>query len=74
MRRNGAAGRCLRMVLSLVIAAFFGGVASAANPGSSTVGEDLTRLGIHDQELLLRVLLVLVTAVLMRLLFAVHLA
>ncbi|MGA8159816.1 MAG: EAL domain-containing protein [Acidobacteriaceae bacterium] len=74
MGTNRAAGRCLRMVVLVLIAACFGAMASAANPGSSAVGEDLTRLGIHDQELLLRVLLVLVTAVLVRLLFAVHLA
>ncbi|MGA7522944.1 MAG: EAL domain-containing protein [Acidobacteriaceae bacterium] len=66
-------GRGLRIVLLPLAAVASCGVAEAAI-GFSALGEDLTHLRIHDQEILLRILLVLVAAVLVRLLFAVRLA
>jgi diguanylate cyclase (GGDEF)-like protein/PAS domain S-box-containing protein len=68
LRRRG-----LWMAALLLFASAFGG-AARASVSFSAAEEDLMQLHMHDQELLLRILLVLVTAVLVRLLFAVRLA
>ncbi|HEX3660704.1 MAG TPA: EAL domain-containing protein [Acidobacteriaceae bacterium] len=71
---NGRRGPGLRIAALLLAAAPFHEAAGAAVVRISALGEDLAHVRIHDQQLFLRVLLVLVAAVLVRLLFAVRLA
>ncbi|HEY1807549.1 MAG TPA: EAL domain-containing protein [Acidobacteriaceae bacterium] len=72
-RASLATGKVMRIVLIGLIAATFLGVARAAIVGFSAVEGDLAHLGMRDRDFLLRILLVLVAAVLVRLLFAVRL-
>jgi len=71
-RAGGRRSRRFPVLLLVLIAA--AGQARAASLSLSAVAEKVVRSGMHDQEVLLRILLVLTAAALVRLLFAVRLA